>query len=106
MDKISTMLDEFAVCYEVLHPRARIAILGIASTALKLSMFKIDNETETLLPLLPSACVQGRLQIFLSQNPPTMSFDLKKPLESLMFLFNLYKLPSTSRYVSRHIFRA
>ena len=52
------MLDEFAVCYEVLHPRARIAILGIASTALKFSMFKIDNETETLLPLLPSACVQ------------------------------------------------
>ena len=82
------MLDEFAVCYEVLHPRARIAILGIASTALKLSMFKIDNETETLLPLLPSACVQGRLQIFSSLlNPPTMSFDVKKPLESLMFLF-------------------
>ena len=60
MDKIAAMLDEFAVCYEVLHPKARIAILGIASTALKFSMFKIDNETETLLPLIPSACVQGK----------------------------------------------
>ena len=59
IDKISAMLDEFAVCYEVLHPRARIAVFGIASTALKLSMFKIDNENEVLLPLLPSACVQG-----------------------------------------------
>ena len=58
--KISAMLDEFAVCYEVLHPRARIAVLGIASTALKLSTFKIDNEKDTLVPWLPSSCVQGK----------------------------------------------
>ena len=54
------MLDEFAVCYEVLHPRARIAVLGIASTALKLSTFKIENEKDTLVPWLPSSCVQGK----------------------------------------------
>ena len=63
--KISAMLDEFAVCYEVLHPRARIAVLGIASTALKLSTFKIDNEKDTLVPWLPSSCVQGKSFLFI-----------------------------------------
>ena len=69
------MLDEFAVCYEVLHPRARIAVLGIASTALKLSTFKIDNEKDTLVPWLPSSCVQGKsfflyAPYFLNYYPP------------------------------------
>ena len=64
VNKIGSMLDEFGVIYETLHPRARIAILGIASTALKLSTFKIDkNEKEVLLQWLPSACIQGRINI-------------------------------------------
>ena len=60
MKKISTLLDEFAVCYEMLHPRARVAILGIASTALKLSTFKIENERDVLVQWLPSSCLQGK----------------------------------------------
>ena len=45
VQKIGLMLDEFATVCESLHPRARIALLGVISSALKLSNFKIDNET-------------------------------------------------------------
>ena len=60
MEKMSCLSDEFAACYEMLHPRARVAILAVLSTALKLSTFKIDNEKEVLIKWVPSSCVQGK----------------------------------------------
>ena len=56
MDNVGAMLQEFASVYEMLHPRARVAVQGIFATTLKLSAFKIDMDKSVMSQWLQSAC--------------------------------------------------
>ena len=41
VENVGAMLQEFASVYEMLHPRARVAVQGIFATTLKLSAFRL-----------------------------------------------------------------
>lgn len=64
MSNFAHMMDEFSAAYEILHPRARVAMLGVAAAALKFSQFKVDNESDVLLKWLCSSCILGKTCTF------------------------------------------
>ena len=65
VQNIGNLLDEFASMSECLHPRARIALLAIVSSVLKISNFKIENENEIFMKWLPSSCTLGKFIFYL-----------------------------------------
>ena len=46
---------QVAVAYDELHPRTRAALLAVSNTALKTSVFKLENELSALLPWMEAA---------------------------------------------------
>ena len=56
VENVGAMLQEFAGVYEMLHPRARVAVQGIFATTLKLSAFKMEMESSVMSQWLLSAC--------------------------------------------------
>ena len=46
---------QVAAAYDELHPRTRAALLAVANTALKTSVFKLENEQSALLPWMEAA---------------------------------------------------
>ena len=56
VENVGAMLQEFASVYDMLHPRARVAVQGIFATTLKLSTFKMDMESTVMSQWLLSAC--------------------------------------------------
>ena len=44
-----------AGAYDELHPRTRAILLAVANTALKTTVFKLDNEERVLLPWMEAA---------------------------------------------------
>ena len=90
MTTIGLMMDEFVSAHDTLHPRAKVAILGVAATALKLSAFKLENEKELLLQWLPSACGQGKticISTPHSKSFPSFVFSAQFLLQALLPAF-------------------
>ena len=59
LNNIGGILGEFSGVFESLHPRARLALLAMATAALKISAFKLTPDTESNIlaeSWLPSTC--------------------------------------------------
>lgn len=79
------MLNELDYAYPSLHPRAKAAILSIASTALKFSAIALDNESSVLSIWLPPVAALIQRQSDNSQH----GSDGQVPILELGLLRNL-----------------